>query len=55
MPLIGVFLITFAVVFIVTKTRGASRLDSLHRAAVSAIIITLLFLAAAITFNNMSK
>ncbi len=55
MPLIGVFLITFAVVFITTKMRGASRLDSLHRATVSAIVVTLVFLAATITLANLSK
>ena len=51
MPLIAVFLVVFAMVFFWLKSRSAGTVDALHRAAVAAIVCTIIALVIAIIYS----
>ena len=51
MPLIAVFLLVFAMVFFWLKSMSAGTVDALHRAAVAAIVCTIIALVIAIIYS----
>jgi len=51
-PLLAVFVVTFAVVYFLQRRRGAIMLDRLHRATLFAIGVTTLTLIAAILIGG---
>ena len=48
MVLLGVFVVAFALTFMLQRKRGAILLDQLHRATLAAILATIVALAIAI-------
>ena len=52
MPLVLVFIITFALVYLLQKKRGAILLDRLHRATLAAMGATFLVLAGAMVVGG---
>lgn len=52
MPLLAAFIVTFAVVYLLQKRRGAILLDRLHRATLAAMGVTMLILAIAMVFGG---
>ncbi len=51
-PLLAVFAVTFAIVYIVQARRGAIMLDRLHRATLFAMAATFVVVAAAILLGD---
>jgi len=51
MPLIAVFLVVFAMVFLWLKSKSAGTVDALHRAAVAAIVCTIIAFMVAIIYS----